>query len=239
MSCVCGETAAARSLPNDETPATQEQGNRRAWGKGLTAARRWPTATTRWPAAEPPGCDRSHALGGLRWIGVDVIELGALNDAQQAELEEGDVDPWGAAANTLRWRPKDLHVALRQPDGRLVASAGLVLAEIQVGDAPPMQVAGLGGVIVSASYRGQGLGNRVIREALRRATTLGPGAAMLFCDRDRAGLYERHEFLEIDPPVMVQQPHGFLEMPLVAMWRPLREGVTLPSGPLTVHGLPF
>jgi hypothetical protein len=62
---------------------------------------------------------------------------------------------------------------------------------------------------------------------------------MLFCHRDRAGLYERHGFVEVAPPVMVQQPDRFVPMPGVSMWRPLREGVTLPAGPLTLHGLPF
>jgi predicted N-acetyltransferase YhbS len=170
---------------------------------------------------------------------VDVIEFGQLSDAQRAELEGGDVDPFGAAGLPLHWRPKDLHVALRRPDGRLVASAGLVLAEVQAGDAPLMPVVGLGGVIVSAPYRGQGLGDRVIGEALRRAATLGPAAIMLFCHRDRAGLYERHGFVEIAPPVMVEQPGRFVPMPGVSMWRSLREGVTLPAGPLTLHGLPF
>jgi hypothetical protein len=79
----------------------------------------------------------------------------------------------------------------------------------------------------------------VIGEALRRAATLGPAVAMLFCRRELAGLYERHRFVEIDPPVMVHQPDGFVEMPLVSMWRPLHEGMTLPSGPLTLHDLPF
>jgi predicted N-acetyltransferase YhbS len=170
---------------------------------------------------------------------VELIEFGRLNDAQRAELEGGDADPFGAAGLRLRWRPKDLHVALRRPEGGLAASAGLVLAEVQVGDAPLMRVVGLGGVIVSAPYRGQGLGNRVISEALRRASTLGPTVIMLFCHPDRAGLYERHGFVEIDPPVMVQQPDRLVEMPAASMWRPLRDGVTLPSGPLTLHGLPF
>ena len=170
---------------------------------------------------------------------MDLIEFGRLNDAQRAELDGGEADPFGAGGLALRWQPKELHVALRQREGPLVASAGLVLAEVQVGEAPLMRVVGLGGVIVSAPYRGQGLGNRVIGEAIRRAATLGPAVMMLFCHRDRAGLYERHGFVEIEPPVMVEQPDRFVEMPGVSMWRPLREGATLPSGPLTLHGLPF
>jgi hypothetical protein len=52
-------------------------------------------------------------------------------------------------------------------------------------------------------------------------------------------LYERHGFVEIDPPVLVQQPRGFVELPQVAMWRAIREGVTLQSGRVVVHSLPF
>jgi len=170
---------------------------------------------------------------------VDVVEFGRLSDRQRAELQAGEDDPFDAAGKTLRWRTKDRHVALRGPDGRLVASAGLVLGEVQVGDRPTMPFVGIGGVFVSAPYRGQGLGSRVTIEAVRRAETLGPGVALLFCHRDRAGLYERHGFVEIDPPVFVQQPCGFVEVPLVAMWRAIHDEVTLPSGRVIVHSLPF
>jgi GNAT superfamily N-acetyltransferase len=170
---------------------------------------------------------------------MEVVEFGRLTDRQRAELAAGEEDPFDAAGNTLQWRPKDRHIALRGSDGRLVASAGLVLGEVQVGDRSPMPFVGIGGVFVTASHRGEGLGSRVLEEALRRAATLGPELVLLFCHRDRAGLYDRHGFVEIEPPVLVQQPDGFAEMPLVAMWRPLREGVTLPSGRVTVHSLPF
>ena len=170
---------------------------------------------------------------------VDVLELGRLSDSQRAELQAGEDDPFDAAGNTLHWRAKDRHVVLRQPDGRLVASAGLVLGDLQVADRPKMPFAGIGGVFVSAPYRGQGLGDQVIIEALRRAATLGPEVVLLFCHRDRAGLYERHGFTEIDPLVLVQQPDGLVAVPLVAMWRATGEDVTLPSGQVTVHSLPF
>jgi Acetyltransferase (GNAT) domain len=81
-----------------------------------------------------------------------------------------------------------------------------------------MPFVGIGGVFVSAPFRGQGLGSRIVGEALRRAATLGPVVVLLFCHRDRVGLYERHGFVEVDLPVFVQQPRGFVEVPLVAMW---------------------
>jgi GNAT superfamily N-acetyltransferase len=170
---------------------------------------------------------------------VEVVEFGALNDGQRAELEGNEEDPFDARGTRLMWRAKDRHVGLQDGDGRLVASTGLVLAEIEVGDGPPTPVVGFGGVIVTAHRRGQGLANRVIGEALRLASTLGPALAILFCHRDRAGLYERHRFTEIPPPVMVQQPDGFVEMPQVAMWRPIRDGGTLSPGRVKLLSLPF
>lgn len=170
---------------------------------------------------------------------MEVIELGRLNDTQRAELEGDEDDPFDAAGDTLKWRSKDRHVALRGPDGRLIASAGLVLAEVQVEELAPIPVVGVGGVIVAAPHRGRGLGDRVIAEALARVASMGPAAAILFCHRDRAGLYAHHGFLEIPRPVSVQQPDGLAEMPYVSMWRPLREGWELPAGQLVLHSLPF
>jgi predicted GNAT family N-acyltransferase len=170
---------------------------------------------------------------------MEIVEFGRLTEDLRAELEGDEVDPFGAEGNTMQWRPKDRHVALRGPDGRLVASAGLVLAEIQVGNADTLPVVGIGGVFVAAPSRGRGLSTRVIGEILQRAATLGPELAMLFCRRDRAGLYARHGFSEIDPPVVVEQPDGPAEIPMVAMWRALRDGVSLPQGHVTLRGLPF
>lgn len=170
---------------------------------------------------------------------MEVIEFEQLNDALRAELEGDEVDPFDAAGITLRFRSKDRHVGLRGPDMRLVASAGLLLVDVQVADRPRQRVVGIGGVIVSAPHRGQGLASRVIVEVLNRAATMGPSLAMLFCHRDRAGLYARHSFAEVDPPVLVQQPGGYAEIPQVTMWRPLRDGASLPPGRLTVHSLPF
>jgi GNAT superfamily N-acetyltransferase len=170
---------------------------------------------------------------------VELIEFGPLSESQRVELEGDEVDPWSAAGNRLSWRPKEQHVGLRGPDGRLVASAGLVLAEIEVDGAAVIPVVGLGGVIVAAAHRGQGLASRVLTEAIARAATMGPALMILFCHRDRAGLYARHGFTEVRPPVLVDQPGGRAEMTQVTMWRALQDGGTLPEGSVSVRGLPF
>ncbi|HEY7267665.1 MAG TPA: GNAT family N-acetyltransferase [Solirubrobacterales bacterium] len=170
---------------------------------------------------------------------LEVIEFGRLSEAQRGELEAGEEDPFDAAGNTLTWRPKDRHVALRQEDGTLVASTGFVIAELQVDDCPALSFVGIGGVFVTAARRGQGLGDRIVGEALGFARALGPDLALLFCHRDRAGLYEKHGFTAVNPPVLVRQPGEFVEMPLLTMWRPLGGDAAPAPGRLTVHSLPF
>jgi predicted GNAT family N-acyltransferase len=170
---------------------------------------------------------------------MEVVEVGRLSDSEWAELQGDEVDPFDAARNSLQWGSKDRHVALRRPDGRFVATAGLVVAEVHVDGSAVIPVVGIGGVIVAAPCRGQGLGDRIVVEALRIAATLGPGIAMLFCYRDRAGLYARHRFVEIVAPVFVYQPAGLVEMTMVSMWRALREGERLPPGEVVLNSLPF
>ncbi len=170
---------------------------------------------------------------------MEVIEFGRLSDALVAELEGDEVDPFQMAGSPLRWRDKDRHVGIRESGGRLVAAAGLVPAEVETADGAVVAVVGLGGVIVAAPFRGRGLGDRVITAALELANRLGPAIAMLFCRRDRVGLYARYDFFEIAAPVFAEQPTRVVEMPVPAMWRPLRTGATLAPGAVTVRGLPF
>jgi GNAT superfamily N-acetyltransferase len=169
---------------------------------------------------------------------MEVVEFGRLTEAIRAELEGDEEDPFDAAGDTHQWRPKERHVALRGDDGRLVASAGLVLAEVEVGEVGPIPIVGIGGVFVSAPHRGRGLGDRVIVEALARAASTGRDVALLFCHRDRAGLYQRHDFVEVPPPVLVEQAQGRVEIPQVTMWRGLRPGAELPAGRLALLSLP-
>jgi predicted GNAT family N-acyltransferase len=169
---------------------------------------------------------------------MELVELGELSAAQLAELVGSEVDPWGPPGNDLEWRPKHQHVALLDPDGRLAAAAGWLIAEVELAG-QRREVVGIGGVIVAARLRGHGLGRCVITEAIGRAERLGPDVAMLFCQPDRVGLYQRHGFQRVTEPVQVEQPTGTVEMPMETMWRPLRGGAALPPGPVRLRGLPF
>jgi predicted N-acetyltransferase YhbS len=177
--------------------------------------------------------DRPDPLADL-----EVIEFGSLSPELRAELEGDEPDPFDAEGIELEFRAKPHHVALRNPDGRLVASTGLIEVEVEVAS-EHFPVVGFGGVIVNARYRGRGLGRSVVHEALKKAQGMGPAFALLFCHPSRAGLYRRLDFAPVDSPVSVEQPQGSAEMPEYTMWHPLTPGATWPAGPVVVRSLPF
>jgi predicted GNAT family N-acyltransferase len=170
---------------------------------------------------------------------VELVELGALTEQDWAALEDGEAEPFGPVGSGLAWRPKDRHVGLRTPDGRLVAVAGAVVATIEVEGMKGFEVVGLGSVLVTRSRRGRGLMSRLMEPLLRLAEGLGPDRAMLFCRSELVALYGRRGFVDIGAPVWADQPEGRIEMPLAAMWRALRDGAEWPRGRVDVRGLPF
>lgn len=215
--------------------------------------RKWPafapvrTMTAVKPSGPGPA---GHGVGVLRlprqrefWLHgpmevVEVAEFGRLTDAQRAELEGDELDPFDARGVQLRYRPKDRHVVLRDGRGRLVAAAGLVTTEVEVAG-ERFTAGGLGGVIVNKEWRGRGLARRVVQEALDRARTMGPALIFLFCLSDRVGLYERLGFTRVTSPVSVRQPDGYVAMPDRTMWHPLHPPASWPPGSVIVHDLPF
>ncbi len=167
-----------------------------------------------------------------------MVELGPLTDRDWAELTAGEPEPFGAIGHTLEWRPKDRHLALRGPDGRLVAAGGALVARVDAGD-ESFDVVGVGSLVVTPSLRGTGLMWSLGEPLLRLAGQLGPERAMLFCREELVPVYSRLGFERITAPVRADQPGGRIPVPLAAMWRPLREDVRWPPGPVEVHGLPF
>jgi GNAT superfamily N-acetyltransferase len=170
---------------------------------------------------------------------MEIVEFGSLTAAQRAELEGGEPHPFGTVGLELHWRPKDRHVMLSDGGGRLLASAGLVVAEVSVDGAEPFDVVGLGGVIVAPGHRGQGLARTVVEAALDRAAGEGPAFALLFCREAVAGLYRKLGFARVAPPVRVLQPTGTVVIPQHTMWRALQDDAAWPAGSVLVRSLPF
>jgi predicted N-acetyltransferase YhbS len=150
-------------------------------------------------------------------------------------LVAGEENPFGLEDSTIEWRTKTHHT-VRYDGERPIAHVGLLVAAVQVG-AEAFEVVGVGGVIVTASHRGTGVLRPLLEAALAR--DLGPARALLWCSTENAAIYARLGFEQIEAPVTVEQPAGPYVMPMPAMWKPLRPGVTWPDGDVRVPGLPF
>jgi predicted N-acetyltransferase YhbS len=161
-----------------------------------------------------------------------VIEhVDTLPDDFWATLTDGEEDPFEVGDDLTKWRRKELHSVLYE-DGRAIAHVGLTLAEVEIG-AERFDVVGVGGVLVNRDHRGQGKLRPLFEAALAR--DLGPDRAMLFTLAKNAPVYERFGFARITAPVVA----GGQDMADEAMWKPLRDGVSWPDGPVNLPQLPF
>jgi GNAT superfamily N-acetyltransferase len=167
-----------------------------------------------------------------------IERVDAFTDGEWDELVDGEDDPFGVGDDPTEWRTKTHHTRLRDGGGRLIASVGLVVAEVTAGG-EAFSVVGVGGVIVTWEHRGHGHLRPVLEDALEWAATLGPERAMLWCSQANVSLYSRFGFEAIAAPVKVEQPGGAVQLLMGAMWRPLREGAAWPEGDVRVLGLPF
>ena len=169
---------------------------------------------------------------------VEFVELGPLSVREWVDLTGHERAPFGLAAAGLVFRPKDRHLAVRDADDRLVAAVGLAVATVEVEGHEPFEVVGVGALIVHESARGGGLGAALIERVKRLVEDTGPDRAMLFCRAELMPLYGRVGYRPVEAPVRVDQPDGPVEMPIPAMWRPLRP-VEWPAGAVRLRGLPF
>jgi hypothetical protein len=63
---------------------------------------------------------------------MEIVEFGHMTAGQRGELQGDEDDPFGGAGITLEFQRKQQHVALSDERGRLVASAGMVVVEVEV-----------------------------------------------------------------------------------------------------------
>ncbi|MCL2769543.1 MAG: GNAT family N-acetyltransferase [Solirubrobacterales bacterium] len=169
---------------------------------------------------------------------MHVVGLETITDADWRQVIAGEPEPWGGVGESLRWRAKTHNLGVRDDAGKLVALAGVLLAEARVAGAP-LQVAGIGGVIVTRVARGRGLARVMIERALQIAGELPAERAMLFCLPRNVPLYSKFGFQLIPEPVFVRQPSGMIEMPMRAMWKPLAHDAHWPAGRVELPDEPF
>ncbi len=168
-----------------------------------------------------------------------LVELDRLVESYWEELVAGEQEPFGGIRENLVWRDKTRNLGVREGDGRLVAAAGVVLAEVRIERESCFEVAGLGGLIVTRSERGRGLARMLRHGLIELAGELEARRAMLFCAPKLMSFYREFAFVAIDAPVWADQPGGRIEMPLQGMWKALDDEAKWPSGRVELQGEPF
>ena len=170
---------------------------------------------------------------------MQLVEFGALSVREWIDLTGREREAFGAQSAGVVWHAKERHVGLREPGGRLAAVAGATTADVEVDGAGAFPVVGLGGLIIRKDLRGQGLMPALMDALARLAESMGPDRAMIFCESHLIELYQRRGYSLIPDPVWVDQPDGRIEMPVAALWRPLRPAPPWPSGRVDLRTLPF
>lgn len=169
---------------------------------------------------------------------MDLIELDDFSPEQYDEIVDGEADPYGTDDLAIEWKPKTGHVALVD-DGRIIAHAGWVPAELRAATGEEIPIVGLGGVMVHRDRRGSGLGGPLVTAAVERMARVGPPVGVLFCRTQRLDFYRRLGWQPLGGPITADQPSGSVVMPMVTCWTALAEGATVPDVALHVEGLPF
>lgn len=167
-------------------------------------------------------------------------QVTALQQYTSADLRDiaGDnPDPFEVSALGLTWRAKEHHFGIREGE-LLVAHAGWVAVPASVGGTG-LQVAGLGGVIVSPELRGRGLAKLVVSAAMAHASEQGLDFGLLFCRPDRVPVYAKMGWTPLPVDVEAEQPGGNITMPLPAMWLPLGDTASWPRGPVSLLSPPM
>ena len=169
-----------------------------------------------------------------------LAEMEVMTSSDWDELVAGEHQPFGGVGEELTWRSKDRYVGVRDDEGRLLAAAGVVRADVRVAGGDPFPVMGIGGVIVTQAARGRGLGRTVIEGVIDLAQRTDVERAMLFCLPRNTTLYEKFGFVELPGPARARQARGVIVVPMRVMWAPLQPGVQWPgTGELEVLGEPF
>jgi predicted N-acetyltransferase YhbS len=169
---------------------------------------------------------------------VELIDLPEFSPADYRQIVGDEPDPFGTDQLGISWRAKSDHVGL-MVEGRLIAHAGWVAADMRTESGVTLEVLGLGSVLVHRDRRGRGLGRQLVAGTMEKMRARDVSMAVLFCRTERLPFHRRLGWLPVEADVTVGQPDGTIVMPLLTCWVPLVEGAVMPAGDLQVEGLPF
>ena len=193
------------------------------------------------PRGSVHGDDDGRPAFAGRWVTfvvVELVDLPRFGPDEYAQIVDGELDPFGTEHLAIEWGPKTDHVGLKDDD-RLIGHAGWVRADMKVATGKPIEVLGLGGVMLHRGYRGRGVGRVLVEGAMQQMEGQGTTIAILFCRPERMRFYGDLGWHPLVDSVTVGQPGGPIVMPLRTCWLALADGAIVPSGDLEFPGLPF
>ncbi len=153
------------------------------------------------------------------------------------DLSGGDEDPSRTHDYKLSWRPTEMHVFVSAA-GTKMCHVGLVRQTVQIAGAS-LGVAGVGGVLVRSSERGNGYGRAAMEAAEAFVTREWKmGFMLLFCREPLRPWYDALGWRRVLGATWAEQPNGSIVLPLESMWKSLN-GARWPDGDVHLHSRPW
>jgi len=168
-------------------------------------------------------------------IEVEVSESYPLE--VKRDLAGGDEDPSRTHDYKLSWRPTDTHTFV-SAEGRKMCHVGLVRQTLKISGAP-VDVAGIGGVLVRSGERGHGYGRAAMDAAEAFvAREWKVGFMLLFCREALRSWYDALGWRKVLGATWAEQPSGSVVLPLESMWKSF-DGARWPDGDVYLQSRPW
>lgn len=153
------------------------------------------------------------------------------------DLAGGEEDPSRTHGYKLSWRPTETHVFV-SADGEKKCHVGLVRQTIEI-SGTPLEIAGIGGVLVRSGERGHGYGRAAMDAAEAfAAREWNVRFMLLFCREALRSWYDALGYRKVLAATWADQPTGPIVLPLESMWKSLNS-TQWPTGDVHLHSRPW
>ncbi|HNQ18236.1 MAG TPA: GNAT family N-acetyltransferase [Smithellaceae bacterium] len=137
----------------------------------------------------------------------------------------------------LKWAEPQWYV-LAFNDSELIGRVGIIDRLILVAD-QQICVGGISGVIAKNEWRNNGIGKKLMAEAVKAIKDkLNVCFGLLLCRKEVSGFYEKLGWKVNDFPTTFEQPQGKMVFPNLTMTYSC-EGAFFPNAPIDLNGLPW
>lgn len=168
---------------------------------------------------------------------IEIVSSAELKPSLQDEITHWLIAVFLDEDDDTAWASVDWHI-LGWIDDELVGHVDVLRRLVLVREVK-VTVAGIGGVVTKATWRGKGLGSRLMREAQRfMREGMAVDFGLLMCDQAMISFYESLGWHVVDGPLLYHQPSGQELFEDAVMVYPITEA-EFPEGEIDVQGYPW